>query len=115
MPEHPDRLEREIEEILKRSEGLPTPEPTPGQAFRQFLRSLAGPVAEWEHTGLRRLSRMRAMRLLLLSFVLVIVGFVLDSVLPYEGYWVTLVGCVLFVPSFAMVVFHGDHHDPPRQ
>ena len=79
------------------------------------LRTLGDSVSAWEHRRLRDLSHVPAVRLLLLSFVLVVVGFVLDEGLPYEGYWLTVAGLLLSLPSFAIVVFGWDRRRQPRK
>lgn len=50
--------------------------------------------------------------MMLLAFVLLGGGLLVDEALPYEGYWMTLAGVLLFIPSFAFVVFRRDRHDP---
>jgi len=112
MP-HGDRLEREINEILKQVGGSLPPEPRQPAPFEEPLRTAASSVSAWERARLRDLSRVSPVRMLLLSFVLMCAGFLLDELMPYEGYWLTFAGALLFVPAFAMVVFRHDRKGEP--
>jgi hypothetical protein len=106
----PDRLEREINEILEHAGGSLAPPSRLRTTLQEPWRKLARSVAAWERARLRDLSRLSAVRMLLVAFVLLCAGFVLDELLPYEGYWLTLIGALLFVPAFALVVFRGGRH-----
>jgi hypothetical protein len=111
VPSHPDRLEREINEILEHV-AHPLP-PTPGRSGKveQAWRPFADAISSWERARVRSLSHVPFVRLMLLSFVMLLAGVILDDVLPYEGYWLSIAGCLLFIPSFAFVVF-GTHRQP---
>ena len=104
----PDRLEREINEIMEHVGHSLPPEPLRRGAIRQPFRNVSHSISSWEHDRIRDLSRLPATRMLLIAFALLVGGFILDEVLPYEGYWMTIAGALLFVPAFALVVFRRD-------
>lgn len=97
-----DRLEREINEILQQIGDVL---PSPPHKLPHRLQGPADSLSAWERARVRALGRVSPVHLLLASFVLLCLGFALDELLPYEGYWLTLLGALLFVPAFALVVF----------
>jgi hypothetical protein len=110
-----DRLEREINEILEHVGDALPPEPRQAAPLESPVRNAARAVSDWERARVRELSRVSPVSMLLLAFVLMCGGFLLDQLMPYEGYWLTFAGALLFVPAFALIVFRRDHRGEPKQ
>src|SRR5258708_26749221 len=92
VPLSRDRMEREINEILEQAGGLFAHKSRYATENQRVLRKVGNSVSAWERARLRDLSRLHSTRLMLLSFALLVGGFLLDVALPYEGYWLSLVG-----------------------
>ena len=106
MPEEPDRLEREINEILNKIEQFPTPERRRARAARKSLRRFGDAVSSRQRTIARELSRISLSQLVLLSFLLILGSFVLRGIGPV-GTWIMVAGVVLLVASLALMLFAG--------
>ena len=115
MPEEPDRLEREINEILNKIEQFPTPERRRARAARKSLRRFGDAVSSRQRTIARELSRISLSQLVLLSFLLILGSFILRGIGPV-GTWIMVAGVVLLVASLALMLFGGGRRaTPPSQ
>ena len=103
--ENPDRLKDEIEEILNKIEHFPKPESPRARARRRALRRVADAVAGAERAAARQLGRISVSQLMLISFVLIIGSLFFRRIHPLGMQWVLYAGIVLFVSSFAILVF----------
>ncbi len=101
----PDRLKDEIEEILNKIEHFPKPESPRARARRRALRRLADAVASAERAAARQLGRVSVSQLMLISFVLIIGSLFFRRIHPLAMQWVLYGGIVLFVSSFAILIF----------
>ena len=119
MPEppdkQPDRLEREINEILAKVSAFPIPVGPRNQYLSSLRSILADPVAAFVRWFKRELSHASSTQMLLLSFVLIIIGFFFDDVLPFAGSWLLVAGALLFIVSFALTVFAPRRRSAPRR
>lgn len=92
-----DRLQREIEEILSKVEGIP-PQARPrrhlnlrlGQRLHSLLQGL-----------LERLSRVSVGQLMLASIAVILVAYLFRSVIPVANYLI-MAGITLFLVSFVL-------------
>lgn len=105
MPEPPDRLEREIEEILDKIEDFPSASERRARARRKATGRLGGAVAGWQRALLARLSRFDMSQVMLLSFLLILGSLFLRRFSPLLTQWVLYAGVALFIAAFAMLVF----------
>ena len=105
MPDEPDRLEREIQEILDKIEQLPTP-PRRRRAsgLRRSLRRIGDGVSAWQRTVAQELSRVSLSHLVLLSFLLILGAFFIRGIGPI-GTWIMIAGLALLVTSLALMMF----------
>jgi hypothetical protein len=101
----PNRLEREIEEILGRIEQLPPPESRAKRAVRRTLRRAATAIADRQRAVARELSRVSLSQMILLSFLMIIGAVFFRRVSPLLMDWLLVGGAILFIVSFAMLVF----------
>lgn len=103
MPEEPDRLEREIQEILDKIEQLPAPRRQRATGLRRALRRIGEGVSAWQRTVARELSRISLSQLVLLSFLLILGAFLIRGIGPI-GTWIMIAGLVLLVTSLALIM-----------
>lgn len=104
MPDD-DRLEREINEILDKIERFPDPESRRARARKRVFRRLANAAAQKQRALARQLSRISIGQLMLVSFLIILGSFFFSRFLgPIRG-WTLLAGVILFVASFAIMVF----------
>ena len=101
----PDKLEREIEEILSKIEQFPKPESRRAMARKRALRRFGNSIATRQRSVMRELSRISVSQLMLLSFIMIIGFFFFRRLNPLVMQWVLYAGIVLFVSSFAIMVF----------
>ncbi len=106
MPEEPDRLEREIQEILDKIEQLPAPKRRRASGLQRSLRRIGDGVSAWQRTVVQELSRISLSQLVLLSFLLILAAFFIRGIGPL-GSWLMIGGVVLLVASLALMVFGG--------
>ena len=100
-----DRLEREINEILDNIDRFPGPESRRKRARRRLVRRLINSVADGQRAVARQLSRIAIGQVMLASFLMVLASFFFRRFNPVAMQWVLLAGIVLFVSSFAILVF----------
>ncbi len=101
----PDKLEREIEEILSKIEQFPKPESRRAMARKRALRRFGDSIAARQRAVMRELGRISVSQLMLLSFIMIVGSFFFRRVNPLAMQWVLYAGIVLFVSSFAIMVF----------
>ncbi len=106
-PDRPDRLEREIDEILSKIEHFPSARQRRTQAQRRWLRRAGNAVSARQQALMRELSRISLSQLMLLSFLLILGSFFLRRVVPIAWPWLMYAGAVLFLASFALMLFAG--------
>lgn len=106
MPDEPDRLEREIQEILDKIEQLPAPKRRRASGLQRSLRRIGDGVSAWQRTVVQELSKISLSQLVLLSFLLILGAFLIRGLGPL-GAWLMIAGVVLLVASLALMVFGG--------
>ena len=102
---NPDRLQREIEEILGRIEQLPPPESRAKRAVRRTLRRAGLAFSERQRAFTRKLSRVSLSQMILLSFAMILGAFFFRRLSPLAMDWLMYAGVILFVVSFTMLMF----------
>lgn len=108
MPDQPhDRLEREINEILGRIDEFPGPRERRVRAGRKQLRRVTDGIAHGQQVIARELGRFSVSQLMLLSFLLILGSLFFRGISPVITEWVMIAGVVLFIASFALLVFGG--------
>ena len=105
MPDPPDRLEREIEEILDKIEDFPSASERRARARRKATGRLGGAIAGQRRALLARLSRIDMSQVMLLSFMLILGSLFLRRFSPLLTQWVMYAGVALFIAAFAMLLF----------
>lgn len=106
MPDEPDRLEREIQEILDKIEQLPAPKRRRASGLQRSLRRIGDGVSAWQRAVVQELSRISLSQLVLLSFLLILGAFFIRGLGPV-GTWLMIAGVVLLVASLALMIFGG--------
>ena len=104
-----DRLEREIEEILGRIEQLPPPESRARRAVRRNVRRVRLAIAERQRALARELSRISLSQMILVSFLMILGAFFFRRMSPLLMDWLMYGGVILFVVSFAVLMFGPRH------
>jgi hypothetical protein len=105
MPDPPDRLEREIEEILDKIEEFPTASERRARARRKASGRIGSAIAGQQRVLLARLSRIDMSQVMLLSFMLILGSLFLRRFSPLLTQWVLYAGVALFIAAFAMLLF----------
>ena len=105
MPDEPDRLEREIQEILDKIEQLPSP-PRRRRAsgLQRSLRRIGNGVSAWQRAFAQELSRVSLSHLVLLSLLLILGAFFIRGIGPI-GTWIMIAGLALLATSLALMMF----------
>ena len=98
----PDRLEREIEEILGKIENFPGPEAR--RARKPVSRPVGDAVAKRQRALARELSRISISQVMLFSFLLILGSFFFREA-GIVAAWALYGGIILFVVSFAIMMF----------
>ena len=111
----PDKLEREIEEILSKIEQFPKPESRRAMARRRALRRFGNAIAARQRAVVQQLSRVAVSQIMLLSFIMIVGSFFFRRVNPLAMQWVLYAGIVLFVSSFAIMIFTRSPTRGPEQ
>ena len=102
---NPDRLQREIEEILGRIEQLPPPESCAKRAARRTLRRAGLAISERQRALARSLSHVSLSQMMLAAFVMILGAFFFQRLSPLAMIWLMYAGVILFVVSFTMLMF----------
>ena len=100
-----DRLEREIEEILDKIEHFPTPESRRARARKRYFRRLGASIGERQRAFASQLGRISISQVLLISFLMILGSLFLRRALGPAAQWILVAGIILFVTSFAIMVF----------
>lgn len=100
-----DRLEREIEEILGKIDQFPAPETRRARARKRALRRIGSAISDRQQAVMRELSRVSISQVMLASFLLILGSFFFRRFSPVVMQWALYAGIVLFVSSFAILVF----------
>lgn len=100
-----DRLEREIEEILDKIEQFPSPESRRARARKQAVRRFGSSIAERQRAFASKLGRIQMSQVMLASFLLILGGVFFRRYSPLLMQWVLYAGIILFVTSFAILMF----------
>ena len=103
MPD--DRLEREINEILDNIERFPGPESRRARARKRFLRRLANYLSDAQRAVAKQIARVSIGQVMLASFLMILGSFFFRRFSPMLMQWVLVAGVVLFISSFAIMVF----------
>ena len=111
--EHPDRLEREINEILSNIEQFPGPDERRGRVRRRVVNNFADAVTSRQRAFMRRLSFVSLSQLMLLSFVIIIGSMFFREVVPISWPWTMYAGVILFITSFTLLMFGGQRRSAP--
>lgn len=98
----PDRLEREIEEILGKIENFPGPDAR--RARKPLARPVGDAVAKRQRAVVRELSRISVSQVMLFSFLLILGSFFFREA-GVVAAWALYGGVILFVVSFAIMMF----------
>lgn len=98
----PDRLQREIEEILGKIENFPGPEAR--RARNPLGRPMADAIAKRQRAVGRELSRVSVSQVMLFAFLLILGSFFFRE-FGVLAAWALYAGVVLFVVSFATMMF----------
>jgi hypothetical protein len=105
MPDPPDRMEREIEELLEKIEDFPSASERRARARRKATGRLGGAMAGQQRALLARVSRIDMSQVMLLSFLLILGSLFLRRFSPLLTQWVLYAGIALFIAAFTMLVF----------
>ncbi len=100
-----DRLEREIEEILDKIEQFPSPESRRARARKQAVRRFGSSIADRQRAFASKLGRIQMSQVMLASFLLILGGVFFRRYSPLLMQWVLYAGLILFVTSFAILMF----------
>lgn len=114
-PEPPDRLEREINEILEKIDRFPSPEERRARAAKKTFRNAGDSVSGGMHGVVREVSHVSMSQVMLLAFLLILGSFFFRSLLPFVWPWVMYAGLVLFITSFAIMAFGGGRGPVPSR
>ena len=112
-----DRLEREIEEILDKIEHFPTSNSRRSQALRNYFRRLGNGIGVRQRALATQLGNISISQLLLISFLMIFGSFFFRRFNPLMMQWVLYAGIILFVTSFAILMFSrsGKHKNESQQ
>ena len=100
-----NRLEREIEEILGKIEQFPDADSRRRRSRSRALQQFGAAVSDRQRAVMRWLSRFTMSQVMLASFILIIGSLFFRRAAPGLTAWVLYAGIILFVTSFAILVF----------
>ena len=100
-----DRLEREIEEILDKIEHFPTPESRRARARKRYFRQLGASIGQRQRVIASQLGRISISQVMLISFLMILGSLFFRRVIPVVTPWILYAGIILFVTSFAILMF----------
>ncbi len=106
-PEPPDRLEREINEILAKIDQFPTPEQRRQRVAGKAIRNAGESFSARLHRFVRELSRISLSQMMLLAFLMILGSLFFRGFIPFAWPWMMYVGLVLFLTSFALMAIGG--------
>jgi hypothetical protein len=99
----PDKIEREVEEILRKLDRFVPEEGRLARTRRRLLQA----VSDFSHALMVRLSRVSLGHLMLVSLVLVVLAFFFRSTSPTLARWVIIGGLILFFGAFVLSLLGG--------
>ncbi|MSQ31189.1 MAG: hypothetical protein EXR64_04065 [Dehalococcoidia bacterium] len=102
-----NRLEREIEEILGKIEHFPEAESRRARIRKRVLRQIGAAISERQRALVRQLARFSISQVMLLSFLLILGSLFFRRASPVMMSWVLYAGIIMFVSSFAIMMFGG--------
>jgi len=106
MPDN-ERLEREIEEILGKIENFPEPQARARRARKRRFVRLSEAFTRRQRQVAQQLSRIAVSQIMLSSFLLILFSFFFRRANPVLMNWVMYAGIILFVSTFAIMMFSG--------
>lgn len=109
-----DRLEREIEEILGKIEQFPV-ETRAARDRQRALHRAGDAISSRQHAFARELSRISISQVILLSFLMILGAFFFRAASPLVMDWLMYAGIILFVSSFAIMMFGGGRRRRSQQ
>jgi VIT1/CCC1 family predicted Fe2+/Mn2+ transporter len=98
-----DKIEREVEEILRKLDKFVPEESRLARARRRLGQA----ASDLLHTVLTRLSRVSLGQVMLASLILVVVAFFFRSASPTLARWAIIGGLILFFTSFILSLLGG--------
>lgn len=104
MPERPDRLEREINEILDRIDHFPTPAQRRARPATKAFRRIGDSISGALHGLMRELSRVSMSQVMLIAFLFILGSLFFRRFIPFAWPWMMYAGLVLFLTSFALMI-----------
>ena len=102
-----NRLEREIEEILGKIEQFPDAGARRKRSTNRVLQQIGAAISEQQRALMRQLSRFSISQVMLLSFILILGSLFFRRAAPLLMSWVLYAGIIVFVSSFAIMMFSG--------
>lgn len=99
-----NNLEREIEEILGKIEHFPEAPSRPRRG-RRALRRFGSAVSERQRSLMRVMSRISISQVMLVAFLMILGSFIILRRNPMLMNWVMWAGVILFISSFAIMMF----------
>jgi hypothetical protein len=99
----PNPLEREIEEILGKIENFPETRPDSGR--RRALHRFGAAISARQRAVMRAMSRISISQVMLVAFLMILGSFILLRRNPMLMNWVMWAGILLFISSFAILMF----------
>jgi len=102
-----NRLEREIEEILGKIEQFPDAQTRRKRSRSRVLQQIGAAISDGQRALVRELARFSMSQVMLLSFLLILGSLFFRRAAPLMMSWVLYAGIVLFVSSFAFMLFSG--------
>jgi hypothetical protein len=100
-----DRLEREIDEILDKIEHFPTPESRRARVRKRYIRQIGASIGQRQRAIAAQLGRISISQVLLISFLMILGSFFFRRFNPILMNWILYAGVILFVTSFAIMMF----------
>lgn len=101
----PNPLEREIEELLGKIENFPEAPPRQRRGGSRALRRIGGAISERQRAVMRVMSRISISQVMLVAFLMILGAFFLLRRNPMLMNWVMWAGVILFISSFAILMF----------
>jgi len=98
-----DKIEREVEEILRKLDKFVPEESRLARARRRLGQA----TSDLLHTLLVRLSRISLGQVMLASLILVVVAFFFRAASPVLARWVIIGGLILFFTAFVLSLLGG--------
>jgi len=101
----PNRLEREIEEILGKIEQFPDAPARRKRERNRTLQRISDAIAERQQAVMRQLARFTISQVVLLSIIVILGSLFFRRAAPQFMAWVLYAGIILFVTALAISFF----------